>query len=248
MINNEFDIEYYERSFDSIRKNYSNSYHDFDEIYHAPYVKYYDIIENKVSNKLDVLDLCVGDGIHSVHLAKLSKSYTALEPTRSGLEILKSKLENEGIKNYKLLNTKIEKFHSKSTFDFISIINSTSYFGISELTRIYNKNLKKGGSLLIIDSLRTNPIYRLNHLINVIRGKRSLNTINRIFTFSGLKIYINALEASNVKTYYYGPFLFFSILLKKIGLKSISKKISTYPKKEGIFNRYSFKFLTLITK
>ena len=248
MLNNEFDIEYYEKSFDSINKNYSNSYYDFDEIYHAPYVKYHEIIVNKFSKKLSVLDLCVGDGIHSLQLAKLSKNYTALEPTKSGLEILKLKLGNEGVKNYELVNTKIEKFYTKSSFDLISIINSTSYFDIKELTRIYNNNLKKGGTLIIIDSLKTNPIYRLNHLINVLKGKRSLKTVNRIFTFSGLNHYINSLDTSNVKTYYYGPFLFFSILLKRVGFKRISKKISTYPKKGGIFNQYSFKFLTLITK
>ena len=248
MVNNEFDIEYYEKSFDSINKNYSNSYYDFDEIYHAPYVKYHEIIVNKFSKKLNVLDLCVGDGIHSLQLAKLSKNYTALEPTKSGLEILKLKLGNEGVKNYKLVNTKIEKFYTKSSFDLISIINSTSYFDIKELTRIYNNNLKKGGTLIIIDSLKTNPIYRFNHLINFLKGKRSFKTINRIFTYSELNFYIKALEASKVKTYYYGPFLFFSILLKRVGFKRISKKISTYPKKGGIFNQYSFKFLTLITK
>jgi hypothetical protein len=149
--------------------------------------------------------------------------------------------------NYKLVNSKIEKFYTKSTYDFISIINSTSYFDITELTRIFRNNLKKGGTLIIIDSLRTNPIYRINHLIHALRGKRSLKTINRIFTFSGLNHYINSLDSSSVKTYYYGSFLFFSILLKRIGFKRISKKISTYPKKEGIFNRYSFKFLTIIS-
>jgi len=247
VVNNEFDIKYYEKSFYSLKKNYSNSYQDFDEIYHGPYIKYHDIINKKISKKSSVLDLCVGDGIHSIILAKASKDYTAIEPTKSGLEILKSKLDNESITNYKLVNSKIEKFYTKSTYDFISIINSTSYFDITELTRIFRNNLKKGETLIIIDSLRTNPIYRINHLINALRGKRSLKTINRIFTFSGLNHYINSLDSSSVKTYYYGSFLFFSILLKRIGFKRISKKISTYPKKEGIFNRYSFKFLTIIS-
>jgi ubiquinone/menaquinone biosynthesis C-methylase UbiE len=164
VVNNEFDIKYYEKSFYSLKKNYSNSYQDFDEIYHGPYIKYHDIINKKISKKSSVLDLCVGDGIHSIILAKASKDYTAIEPTKSGLEILKSKLDNESITNYKLVNSKIEKFYTKSTYDFISIINSTSYFDITELTRIFRNNLKKGGTLIIIDSLRTNPIYRINHL------------------------------------------------------------------------------------
>lgn len=248
MKNSDFDIEFYEKSFNSQEKNNSKSYLDFDEIYQAPYIKYNEIINKIVSNKSIVLDLCVGDGIHSVKLAKISKNYTAIETSKSGLEILRSKLDIEGIKNYKLINKKIERFNSKSKFDFISIINSISYFDIKELIRIYNNNLKKGGTLIIIDSLKTNPIYRFNHLINFLKGKRSFKTINRIFTYSELNLYLKALEASQVKTYYFGSFLFFSIILRRIGLKRISKKISNYPKKEGIFDRYSFKFLTLITK
>ena len=248
MVNNEFDIEYYEKSFNSLKKKYSISYQDFDEIYHGPYIKYYEILIKKISKKSSVLDLCVGDGIHSILPAKISKHYNALEPTKSGLKILKKKFDDHGIIKYTLINSKIENFNSEALFDIITIVNSTSYFDIKELTRIYNNNLKKGGTLIIIDSLKTNPIYRLNHLINVLKGKRSLKTVNRIFTFSGLNHYINSLDTSNVKTYYFGPFLFFSILLKRVGFKRISKKISTYPKKGGIFDQYSFKFLTLITK
>jgi tRNA G46 methylase TrmB len=99
VVNNEFDIEYYEKSFYSSKKNYSNSYQDFDEIYHGPYIKYHDILNKKISKKSSVLDLCVGDGVHSIILAKASKDYTAIEPTKSGLEILKSKLDNESITN-----------------------------------------------------------------------------------------------------------------------------------------------------
>lgn len=247
MNNSNYDIDFYEKSF-SNKKSYLNSFLEFDEIYHPPYVKFNEIISKIISKNSKVLDLCVGDGIHSVKLAKISKNYTALEPTKSGIKILKLRFDHECISNFKIINTKIEKFNSNSKFDFISIINSTSYFDIKELTRIYNNNLKKGGNFLIIDSLRTNPIYRLNHLINVVKGKRSMKTINRIFTYSGLILFINNLDKSKEETYFYGPFLFLSIFFKKIGLKRISKKISTYPIKVSNFKIYSFKFLTIITK
>jgi len=246
--NNDFDIKLYEQAYDYKLINPLESFRDFDEIYHAPYEMYQKILIERISNQSEVLDLCVGDGIHSILPAKISKHYFALEPTKSGLKILKKKFDDLGIKNYTLINSKIENFNSEKLFDIITIVNSTSYFDIKELTRIYNSNLKKEGILIIIDSLRTNPIYRFNHLINVVRGKRSLKTINRIFTYSNLILYLENLKKNSAETYFFGPFLFLAVILKKIGLYKFSLFISSYPKKGAIFERFSFKFITTIIK
>ena len=248
MINSDFDIKFYEEAYGLNSNNLLKSYLDFDKIYHPPYEKYQKILIEKISKNSEVLDLCVGDGIHSILPAKISKYYTALEPTKSGLNILKQKFKDEGIINYTLINSKIENFYSENIFDLITIINSTSYFEKNELKRIYNTNLKKGGYLILIDSLRTNPIYRFNHLINALMGKRSFHAINRIFTYSNLKLYLDGFKKSSIETYYFGPFLFLATIFKKLGLNSFSFYISNYPKKGSIFDRFSFKFLTIITK
>lgn len=92
MGNNDFDIKFYEEAYDLNLINPLKSYRDFDEIYHAPYEMYQKILIEKISNQSEVLDLCVGDGIHSILPANISKHYNALEPTKSGLKILKKNL------------------------------------------------------------------------------------------------------------------------------------------------------------
>ena len=58
------------------------------------------MINMKIPNELIksnhvVLDMCVGDGIHSVTPAKRAKSYYAVEPSISGLKILEKTSEIE---------------------------------------------------------------------------------------------------------------------------------------------------------
>ena len=242
------DLNFYETNFS---KNLnSNLFIDREEIkpdFFAPYLKYEKYLTSIIRPNFIVLDLCVGDGIHSIIPAKLAHFYYALEPSKSGLKILEKRLEKENIKNYKLINSTIEEFNLNQSFDLITIVNSISYFDKNEILRIYKNNLKKGGRIIIIDSLNNNIFYKINHYFHVFKKNRTFKTISRIFSFGKLQSFL--LNFDNVENiHFYGPFLFLKKLMYPLGMKNLYNKMAQKDQNQSIFARYSFKFLAVIKK
>ena len=242
------DRKFYETNFSkNLNSNLFNDRHKIKPYFLAPYLKYEEYLTSIIRSNYTVLDLCVGDGIHSIIPAKLANFYCALEPSKSGLKILEKRLQKENIINYKLLNSTIEEFDINQSFDLITIVNSISYFDKNEILRIYNNNLKQGGKLIIIDSLNNNIFYKINHYFHVLKGNRSIKTIRRIFSFGKLQSFL--LNFDNVENiHFYGPFLFLKKIMHPLGMKNLFNKMAQKDHNLRTFARYSFKFLTVITK
>ena len=247
-VDKNLDLEFYETNFS---KNLnSGSFINRDKIqthFLPPYNKYNSYLKKIIKPNYVVLDLCVGDGLHSLTSAKLAKFYYALEPSKSGLLILNKRLKKENIKNFYLINSTIEEFNTDVKFDLITIINSISYFEKRELYKLYQKNLKKGGRMIIIDSLNNNLIYKINHYIHYLKGNRSLKTIRRIFSFKKLIHFLSNFSiVENV--HYYGPFLFMKKPMDFFRMKKLYLKMAKKDQNQSIFAKYSFKFLAIIKK
>ena len=246
--NKNYNLKFYEINFSKNLNSKSFSERNKIESYLLPpYDKYEKYLNELIKSNHVVLDMCVGDGIHSVTPAKRAKSYYAVEPSISGLKILEKRLQKLNIKNYKLINSTIEEFYIDQKFDLITIINSISYFDIKELHRIISKNLNRGGRLIIIDSLNNNIFYRINHYIHFLKGDRTLKTINRIFSYNKLQ----SLQSDIIKIeklHFYGPFLFLKRFMNFFGMKKLFIKMAKKDQNQTIFAKYSFKFLAVINK
>lgn len=246
--NKNFNLNFYETNFSKSLN--SKSFNERDKIephFLPPYDKYEKYLNKLIKSNHVVLDMCVGDGIHSLTLAKRAGSFYALEPSMSGLKILEKRLQKLNLKNYNLINSTIENFNIDQKFDLITIINSISYFDIKELHRVISKNLKRGGRLIIIDSLKNNIFYRINHYIHFLNGDRTLKTINRILSYNNLKSFqSDIIKIENV--HFYGPFLFLKRLMNFFGMKKMFSNMAKKDQNQSILARYSFKFLAVAKK
>jgi D-alanine-D-alanine ligase len=110
--------------------------------------------EIPITTKLNILDLCCGEGRHSVNFAK-KHQVTGLDYSKNFLKVAKTKIKNS--KNLKfifgnMLHT--SKYFKKERFDLVvSMYNSYGYFDkrsddLKVLTEVH-KVLKTGGYFVI---------------------------------------------------------------------------------------------------
>ena len=68
----------------------------------------------------------------------------------------------------------------KGRFDFVVSAGSLSYAKNEELIPKISASLKSGGYFIAVDSWNSNPIYRINRFLHVVRGTRTPSTLKNM--------------------------------------------------------------------
>lgn len=208
-----------------------------------PYVVYEGLIRTKARPKLDVLDVCCGDGLHSLTAALLGAEVTASDIAESNLVIAQQRAARAHV-TIRTVAANAEKIPlPDQSFDLITCAGSLSYVDCQVFIAEVRRLLRPGGTFICVDSLNQNPIYRFNRFIHYLRGRRSLSVINRTPNLTTLA---NLKEAFPITTKlsFHGVFSFLAPVISPVaGQERSARLLDRLDQKFPILHRFAFKFV-----
>ena len=209
----------------------------------APYLVYENAVREVAKAKVRVLDLCCGNGLHSVETAAAGGTLTVSDIAPQNVALAISRCARSGFPVRGVVADAERLPFEAQSFDVVTCAGSLSYVDLqiflSEVCRVLAPN----GTFICVDSLNHNPVYRINRRIHYWRGQRSKSVILRTPTIST----INALSATfpkNVLISYHGIFSFLAPVLRPLfGPLRTAHILDALDKKCPLFERFSFKFV-----
>jgi ubiquinone/menaquinone biosynthesis C-methylase UbiE len=215
----------------------------------TPYQFYEKLLSENVHPGTKVLDLCCGDGIHTLYLARLGAKVTAVDIAENSIKLAELRADYAGVSNIKFIAADVENlpFSENDKFDIITCVGSLSYIDLNHFITNVIDLLVDGGKFICVDSYNHNPIYRLNRYIHYLKGERTLSTLNRMP--NNLTIRIFKMRFQSVKTNYFGIFAFAGLILTKLlGQCKAKKIIDGLDKRLAFMKKFSFKIVIIATK
>lgn len=214
----------------------------------SPYHYYEDILNQYVVKDSKVLDLCCGDGIHTITLGKICDHVIATDIAENSIELAIMRAEALDLHSITFQKGDAENLEfADNSFDIVTCVGSISYVDLELFTSEVLRVLKPGGKFIAVDSFNYSPIYRLNRYIHYLRGERSLSTLKRMPSEYTLKYF--GLRFQKIENKYFGIFAFSgSILGKLFGNPRAQKVIDELDKRMSILKRYSFKIVIIAAK
>jgi ubiquinone/menaquinone biosynthesis C-methylase UbiE len=200
-----------------------------------PLEKYYEIISNNVNSKMRILELGAGTGVHTRVAIETGAEITCVDISGISLQVLEQRFHNK-VNTIECSMTTIPL--EDSIFDYILCAGSLSYVSLDNLLPEVTRLLKTSGSLIFVDSLGHNPVYRLNRFIRYLKGQRSYSTLINMPKMATISKISKHFE---VKTeFYFGSYLWFilplSILVPQKILQSINENLERiFPPKKNAF-------------
>ncbi|MFA7264986.1 MAG: class I SAM-dependent methyltransferase [Candidatus Nanopelagicales bacterium] len=178
-----------------------------------PYRRFAEQATTAIRRESSVLEIGAGTGALTGILTKLSDGVVSLDISDTSLAVMRTRTAGqvEGVCG----DMAALPLRARS-FDVVTSAGSLSYADPAAVDKEICRVLKPGGSLLIVDSLNHNPIYRANRWVNYRRGRRTRSTIVRMPTSARIKGLTQHFETSSVE--YYGSFDFaYPVLTRIVG-------------------------------
>lgn len=244
-------IRYNQRSFEELNENKINlNLNGSDAIEMAirtPYLCYEEKLKKLIKPGDQVLDLCCGNGIHSITAAKCGGEVTATDIAENSLKIAEMRAKMAGVHNMKFIVADAEHLEfSNNSFDVIMCVGSLSYVDLKIFTSEIIRVLKPGGFFVCLDSFDHNPIYRINRFLHYLRGNRSFSTLQRMPNTRTIEYLREQFEEFEI--HYFGIFSFLGVLAKIVSPKKIKSLIDSLDKTFVFFKKHSFKVLIVARK
>ncbi len=198
---------------------------DFPEYLRQPYIFFAEKISNLVKPQMNVLELCCGDGIHTIDLAKTGAIITSTDIAENSIELARIRIEREGFRNvtFEVADAEDLRNFRENSFDVVTCVGSLSYVDLDKFIHGIKRVLNKDGVFICLDSFNHNPIYRMNRYIHYLKGERSLSTLNRMPDITTIQIFNSRFKSVQVN--YFGIFSFLGPVFQKIVGDIKAKKI-----------------------
>lgn len=215
----------------------------------SPYNFFEIFIKNNLKRNSRVVDVCCGNGKHSIISAKCGGDVLGVDIVKSSIDIAKKKAELNGVSSNTsfIVSDVLSLPLENNSVDVITCLGSLSYLDCDKFLDEAERILKIDGILIIVDSLDKNIIYKLNRLIQVLSFRRSLSTFRRMPNQKTL----NKIESKfpNTSFYYFNLFVWIAPILKPFISPIKLKRIIDYLDKRFIFfTSFAFKFSSISTK
>lgn len=221
---------------------------NFKPYLQPPFIFYEEILKNYINSNTKVMDLCCGDGIHSISLGYLSNHVIATDIAENSIEIAKLRAKALNINSIQFLKGDAENIQfPDNSFDVVTIVGSISYVELEKFTAEVLRILKPGGRFIALDSFNHNLIYRFNRYLHYLKGNRSISTLNRMPSEKTLA-YLSG-QFQSIEKHYFGIFTFIYPLLSRFLSENKAIKVIDYmDKKMSLLKKYSFKIIIICTK
>ena len=183
--------------------------------FRTPYLIYESHIARLSKKMARLLDVCCGDGRHSLASAKNGCSITVTDIAPANLALTCRRASRAGISIEAVPANAEQLPFPDSHFDIITCAGSMSYVDHAIFIREVHRVLKPGGAFVFVDSLNHNPLYRINRYRHYWQGHRSLSTLRRMPTLGTLQRIRD--EFPDLQVSYHGIFSFLAPLLRLLG-------------------------------
>lgn len=205
----------------------------------APYQCFSRHAQELIAPDSTVLELGAGTGAVSLTLADLTDRFFALDIAPGCIAFSQS--ADSRIRG--VCGDMAQVPVATSSVDVVASAGSLSYADPFEVDREIVRVLKPGGSLLVVDTMNHNPVFRLNRWINYRRGRRTLSTVQRMPSHSRIARLARNFDRHSVE--YFGAADFMQpTFAKVIGPDAASKMVM----KLNIPHSYAaFKFVMVCT-
>ena len=211
----------------------------------APYLFYEKAHVDLISKASNVLEIGSGTGLHTYSLLNRKAKVYAFDISINSVKYLKNRYKNNINLFSQVADMESLPFNDES-FDVVCSAGCLSY-GDNTIVRdeIY-RVLKKKGTLIIVDSLNHNPIYKINRWLHFINGERSLDTLKRMPTISLIQSYHNKFGSIEVR--YFGSISWLSPLIRRIVGEVAASNFSNFIDRIIKVEKSAFKFLMIAVK
>jgi SAM-dependent methyltransferase len=170
----------------------------------SPYLLYEFELQSRLSDQTHVLELGAGTGVHS-GIPKSFGTTTLLDISHSSVRVNLNTPPHtaHGVcGDIELLPFRDASFHLVCGAGMLSYGNSLIVR--NEIERV----LCTGGSLVLVDSLNSNPIYRLNRRIHWLRGDRTVSTLRSMPTQRSLSALTANFQGCEIRYFDHWVFLY----------------------------------------
>lgn len=206
-----------------------------------PYLYYESRLAQLINPSCKVLELGSGMGVHTRALLQTGAQVIASDISSNSLSLLRQRLKSA----HENLNTAVADIENlpfeANSFDLVASAGSLSYGDPKLVDSEIRRVLRPGGTLICVDSLNHNPIYRFNRLIHYLRGNRSKATINRMPDLNR----VNALSFgfSDVHVEYFGSLTFAMPMVARLFGDNTAQSVSDRFDQLIDVRRSAFKFV-----
>lgn len=207
----------------------------------TPYLAYEKAIAELVKPSDRVLELGAGTGLHTSALLRTGAEVVASDLSPSSLQLLEKSFE----KTPGRLTTEVADMErlpfASTSFDVIACAGSLSYGEPALVNAEIARVLRRGGSLICVDTLNHNPIYRLNRWLHYLRGDRSISTLKRMPGLERINTLSGMFAQSEVR--YFGTISFLMPVVSRLSGQTTAKALSDgFDTMIGV-RRSAFKFV-----
>lgn len=188
-----------------------------------------------------VLDLCCGDGVHSLIAIRAGANVTASDIAENNLQAAAARAARAGVRLSTLLANAEQLPLPDASFDLVTCVGSLSYVDHALFLREVRRVLRPGGAFIFVDSLNHNPVYRLNRWLHYRQGRRSLSTLQRMPTMNTLQRIRR--DFPDLRVSYHGIFSFLIPLLGWFDPHRAGRWLDQIDLRLLWLRRYSFKIV-----
>ena len=168
--------------------------------YRAPYRFYNESIRRIVRPTHEVLELGAGSGIHTRVLLETGARVTALDLSEAALDLLDARLGAAAGPRLVRRVGDIESLpFADASFDVVVCAGSLSYGDPAAVDAGVLRVLRPGGSLVYVDTLNHNPVYRFNRWLHYLFGDRTRSTLVRMPTVQRIESIASHFEAAEIR-------------------------------------------------
>jgi ubiquinone/menaquinone biosynthesis C-methylase UbiE len=208
-------------------------------------LKYYFSLFKKLKKNIKLLEIGAGMGENTKQLIDMGFKVYATDISPMSVKVMKKKFSN--YKNFFSRTADMEKLPFKNeTFDIICSAGSLSYGDNNLVMDEIYRVLKAHGTVVFLDSLNDNPIYRLNRYIKFLKNNRSKSTLRRIPDINLIGKYIKKFGFGKVK--FFGSIIWTFPLLKIFLNEKLITKFLNWADQKLKVKKSAFKFVLILNK
>ena len=218
-----------------------DGHESMDYLIQEPFLYYEKLITTHVNLNTKVLDLCCGNGKHSLTAARTGAEIVATDIAENSVELARLRAEKVGLSNISFLVADAQSLpFENDSFEVVTCLGSLSYLDLKKFISEVLRVLKPNGVFICLDSFDHNPVYRLNRFIHYLRGNRSFSTLQRMPNIKTLRFIESKFQT--VEAAYFGIFSFLGgVLSKLIGKKKTRVLLDNWDKKCSVLKKHAFK-------
>jgi 2-polyprenyl-3-methyl-5-hydroxy-6-metoxy-1,4-benzoquinol methylase len=209
----------------------------------TPYTRYAALIRAHARPGAKVLDLCCGNGQHTLAAARLGAKVVAADIAPANVAVTLARAKLAGLSIDGIVCDAEQLPWGEPTFDLVTCAGSLSYADLDLFIGGVRRVLKPGGAFVFVDSLNHNPIYRLNRWLHYRRGRRSLSTLRRMPTLNTIKRI--RVEFPDLLVSFHGIFSFLAPALGWADSARAARWLDTADHCLPCLHRYAFKIVAV---